>query len=41
MAAPKRRKAAASFFIDNPFIFRDSQTTLSLVDTVTRGEVVL
>jgi hypothetical protein len=32
---------SASFFIDNPFIFRDSKITLRLVDTGTRGEVVL
>jgi hypothetical protein len=41
MAALKRRKAARGFFIDNPFIFRDSKITLRLVDIVTRDEVVL
>jgi hypothetical protein len=32
---------SASFFIDNPFNFRDSKITLKLVDIGTRDEVVL
>jgi hypothetical protein len=38
---PYFERGSASFFIDNPFIFRDSQITLRLLDIGTRDEVVL
>jgi hypothetical protein len=38
---PYFSRDSVRFFIDNPFIFRDSKFTLRLVDTGTRDEVVL
>jgi hypothetical protein len=38
---PYFSRDSTSFFIDNPFIFRDSKTKLRLVDIGTRDEVVL